>query len=99
MQKDALDSYNAHSLHFYILLLIRLLPLSHEKQKMAVKSLLQELEVCSHATSKEAYWGFHMQELKFETEDTKQVFVGIIDSAKCFLAARDSLAQHKDLTN
>ena len=30
LQKDALDSYNAHSLHFYILLLIRLLPLSHE---------------------------------------------------------------------
>ncbi len=39
------------------------------------------------------------QELKFETEDTKQVFVGIIDSAKRCLAARDSLAQHEDLTN
>ncbi len=39
------------------------------------------------------------QELKFETEDTKQVFVGLIDSAKRCLAARHSLAQHEDLTN
>ncbi len=38
-------------------------------------------------------------ELKFQTDDTKQVFVGIIDSAKRVLAARDALAQHEDLTN
>ena len=61
---------------------------------MAVKSLFQE--VCSQPQRSQL--GVP-QELKFETEDTKQVFVGIIDSAKRYLAARDALAQHKDLTN
>ena len=62
---------------------------------MAVKSLFQEVVLHNLKRSQLGV----PQELKFETEDTKQVFVGIIDSAKRCLAARDALAQHEDLTN